>query len=249
VTPYYSDDAVTLWHGDCRELLPEMGGVSVMVTDPPYGDTSLDWDTWPTGWLTAIHPDVNSLWCFGSMRMFFTKLAEFDGWTYAQEIVWRKHAGSGFQADRFKRVHEFAVQWYRGQWTDVYKVPQREATTTRTQGVVNKSADRAAQMGGIGASAWVDDGTRLIQSVISIRSMHRMAIHPTEKPIGIIDPLLNYSVPLGGTVLDPFAGSGSTLAAAKASGRKAIGIEINERYCELAATRLSQGVLDFGSAS
>jgi site-specific DNA-methyltransferase (adenine-specific) len=63
--------------------------------------------------------------------------------------------------------------------------------------------------------------------------------HPTEKPLGILDPLIRYACPPGGLVLDPFAGSGSTLDAARQSGRRAIGIEGREDYCEAAVRRLS----------
>jgi site-specific DNA-methyltransferase (adenine-specific) len=73
--------------------------------------------------------------------------------------------------------------------------------------------------------------------------MHGRALHPTEKPIGLLDPLIRYACPVGGLVLDPFAGSGSTLDAARQAGRRAIGIEGHEPYAERAALRLSQATL------
>lgn len=252
MNPYYSDEHVTLYHGDALALLTDAKVVAdVCVTDPPYGDTSLTWDRWPSLWpsvVASVLPTPTSLWCFGSMRMFLAQHGEFADWSYGQEIVWEKHNGSGFHADRFKRVHEFAVQWYRGDWASVYKAPQ--FTNDATKRTVRRK-ERPTHTGEIADSTYtsIDGGPRLMRSVLQVRSMHGRAIHPTEKPTGILSPLIDYSCPPGGTVLDPFAGSGSTLHAAAMSGRHAIGIEADERYCEAAANRLSQGVLDFGEVS
>jgi site-specific DNA-methyltransferase (adenine-specific) len=73
--------------------------------------------------------------------------------------------------------------------------------------------------------------------------------HPTEKPDALLQTLLSVVAPVGGTVLDPFAGSGSTLTASKATGRRAIGVEADERYCEVIARRLDQQMFDFGGAA
>jgi site-specific DNA-methyltransferase (adenine-specific) len=243
--PYYQDDYVTLYHGDSRELVAGLTA-DLVVTDPPYGDTSLDWDRWPDGWVDAVSdslPGATSLWCFGSMRMHLDRRNDFAAWTYGQEVIWEKHNGSGFHADRFKRVHEIAMHWYRGVWGDVYKDPQYN-NDARARTVRRKQ--RPTHTGHIEAATYTseDGGPRLVRSVIPVRSMHGTAIHPTEKPVGILEPLIRYSCPPGGTVLDPFAGSGSTLVAARNTGRHAIGIEAREDYCEAAAKRLSQGVLE-----
>lgn len=79
--------------------------------------------------------------------------------------------------------------------------------------------------------------------------MHKTAIAPTEKPVPLLVPLIEYGCPPGGLVLDLFAGSASTLVAAAAIGRRAIGIEADEAQIEKAARRLSQGVLDLGGAA
>ena len=88
-----------------------------------------------------------------------------------------------------------------------------------------------------------EGGERIMRSVVYCQNMHRKAIHPTEKPIGILIPLILSSVPENGVVLDPFMGSGSTLRAARELGRRSIGIEINEAYCEAAVKALSQNVM------
>jgi site-specific DNA-methyltransferase (adenine-specific) len=249
VSLYYEDDHVRLYHGDCREIAPSLTADAI-VTDPPYGDTSLAWDRWPHGWIQAVSPslpEAASLWCFGSMRMHLSRQHEFVNaeWIYGQEIVWEKHNGSGFAADRFKRVHEIAIHWYRGAWSEVYKDPQREPGGSGNKSI--RKRGQTAHTGKIGSAGYVDDGLRLVRSVLRVPSMQGKAIHPTEKPLGILDPLIRYSTSPIGTVLDPFAGSGSTLLAAKLAGRKAIGIEADERYLEAAAKRLSQGVLELGA--
>jgi site-specific DNA-methyltransferase (adenine-specific) len=241
--PYWSDDRVSLYLGDCREILPALGvPADCTVADPPYGETSLQWDRWPDGWLDAAGGVTSSLWCFGSMRMFLDRRDEFTAWKLSQDVIWEKQGGSGFAPDRFNRVHEHALHWYRGPWPEVYReVPRAGARAPVREG--RRSASEKAWHGDRGACPDVRDGTTLIRSVVKVRNMNGRALHPTEKPIGILDPLIAYACPPGGLVIDPFAGSGSALDAARCSGRRAIGIEINERYCELAARRLSQGAL------
>lgn len=245
--PYYEQNGITIYLGDCREVLPTLQQVDLVLTDPPYGDTSLDWDVAITDWLktieTALLPHA-SMWCFGSLRMFMRQAPAFAAWNIAQDIIWEKHNGSSFHADRFKRVHEHAVQFYpRGrEWGAIYKAPVTTPDTTKR---TVRSKSRPPHMGYIGATAYTseDGGPRLMRSVIPVRSCHGYAEHPTQKPIGILAPLVEYSSAPRSLVLDPFMGSGSTLVAAKMLGRRAIGIEISERYCEVAAQRLSQEVM------
>jgi site-specific DNA-methyltransferase (adenine-specific) len=232
MTPYFEEDGITIYHGDMREIAPALA-FQCVVADPPYGETSLEWDCWLDDWPRYLLSSSieRQLWCFGSMRMFLN-----------QDIVWEKHNGSGFHADRFKRVHEHALQFYTGEWSRIYHAPVfTQDATARTV----RRKIRPPHMGNTGASEFVaiDGGPHLMRSVIQARSCHGYADHPTQKPTEILTPLIEYSCESGGLVLDPFMGSGSTLVAAKSIARRAIGIEIEERYCELAAKRLSQGVL------
>lgn len=242
MTPYYDDDTVKLYLGDCREVMPALDlRPAVIITDPPYGETSLEWDRWPAGWLSML-PPAPQMWCFGSMRMFLERRHEFEPWQYGQEIVWEKHNGSGFAADRFKRVHEFATHWYRGTWGSLTINPVMVPGATKR--TVHRK-ERPVHTGQIDGSSYTTErgGPKLERSVIYVRSCHGHAIHPTEKPLGIVEPLLRYSTDRGDLVLDPFAGSGAVLDAARQNGRHAVGIEANERYAEAAARRLSQGSL------
>jgi site-specific DNA-methyltransferase (adenine-specific) len=238
--PIFDDGHVVLYQGNCREILPGLGPVDVVVTDPPYGDTSLSWDEPVRGWLDLV--DAPQLWCFASLRFLLEHGGEFEGWTYGQEVVWEKHNGSGFHADRFKRVHELAVHFYRGRWASLrHQPPLTFDATPRTV----RRKRRTPHTGHIEASSYMseDGGPKLMRSVLKVRSEHGRAVHPTQKPLGILRPLIQYSARTGDVVLDPFAGSASTLVAARELGRRAIGIELDETYCERAVERLAQGDL------
>lgn len=249
--PYYADNTVTLYHGDMREVLPALGlQVDCVATDPPYGETGLAWDRWPGGWPEVVAPVASSMWCFGTLRMFAAHWVEFAAWRLSQDVVWRKHAGSRPANDRFVRVHEQVTHWYRGPWGDIYReVPRRShhgpAKNWRPRRAAQ--AERSEHTGKYGPrGGYQDDGTRLMTSVLEADHRCQKALHPTEKPIGVLHPLIEYACPPGGTVLDPFAGSGATAEAARLSGRRAVLVEADERYCEVAARRLAQDVLPLG---
>ena len=263
MTPYYeSDDGrVRLYLGDCREIMPGLSTVDCIIADPPYGETSLPWDRWPDGWPAVAAQVTRSMWCFGSLRMFLDRRDDFTGWKLSQDTIgefavdasiWQKPNGTSFAADRFVRVHELMSHWYQGRWEDVYRQPQRIATGVLTRRAHKQGRANSHHLGRNGDGSWTDDGSRLMHSVISAVGLWHSPsrLHPTEKPTSILDPLIAYACPPGpdSVVLDPFAGSGSTLVAARDSGRSAIGIEADERYCDVIARRLDQGSL-FASES
>lgn len=235
IRPFYEDESVTLYRGDCRDFAAPV--CDMTLADPPYQQTSLTWDRWPEGWIQGVVGD--SFWCFGSLRMFMERAAEFGGWKLSQDLIWEKQNGSSFHADRFRRVHEQPAHFYRGEWADVYKATVTTADAVKKQ---VRRKRRPPHMGHIEAGAYEshDGGPRMMRSVIFAHNCHGYAEHPTQKPFEILAPLIEYSCPVGGAVYVPFAGSGSELEAARQLGRKAVGIEADERLCDVAARRLGQ---------
>ena len=247
--PYYEDESVTLFLGDWRELIPVDFTADLILTDPPYGETSLEWDRWPAGWPSLAARHSRSMWCFGSMRMFLDRRDEFADWRLSQDVVWEKQDGTGFATDRLRRVHEFALHWYRGPWGEIHHDVPRVGRRGPDKSVVRRAVPKAHH-GDRGASSYVDNGTRLLRSVIYEPNRHgKDNINETEKPVALLEPLISYGCPSGGMVLDLFAGSGSTLVAARNLGRKAVGYELREEQAEQTALRLSQQVLDFGEVT
>ena len=216
-TPYYDSDGITIYHADCREILPllEAGSVDLVLTDPPYGigydsthskykngvdygDATWDKDIFdPSPIIELKRPSI--IWggnCFAS------RLPDSPVWLTWVKIV-RQDANIR-QADM-----ELA-------WTNCVSRP------------------RVFQHLWIGAYRDSESGIP--------------NVHPTQKPIALMKWCAEISK-TEGLILDPFMGSGTTLRAAKDLGRKAIGIEIEERYCEIAVKRLAQQVLPLGMAA
>lgn len=242
--PYYQDDLVTLYHGDSLDYFADKENWGdAIITDPPYGETALSWDSWPANWPTRLAKVAPAMWCFGSFRMFMERRDDFRSWKFSHEIVWRKNVGSGFTTDKFRRVHELATFWYQGEWRSIRHEVPRVPAMDGFKGSVHRGK-AGAHTGRINDITWTDDGTRLTTTVIDVNNTKGYAVHPTQKPVGIVSPLIEYSVHPRGTVVDPFAGSGTTLLAAKLLGRKSVGVEADEGYCEAAALRLSQGSFD-----
>jgi site-specific DNA-methyltransferase (adenine-specific) len=228
--PYYQDDLVTLYHGDCREITTWLDA-DVLVTDPPYG---ISWQTRPgwknangggghrsTGQATSIandsdrtaRDDVLRLWGARRAAVFGDILQPKPAGT-VHALIYAKPADAGIKGARAGRRKDVEVIWLVGPWP---------------VGVGGKSSV-------IGTGAWVA-GPR----GVSVRSQH-----PHAKPLDVMQEVVDLSA---GLVADPFAGSGSSLVAAKLLGRRCIGVEVDERYCEVIAKRMAQSVLDFGDGA
>lgn len=213
--PYYADGSVTIYHADCRELLPGVRA-DVLVTDPPYGiGHSSNRPGAPRRGMT-IAGDADTA----------TRDAVLDQWGDRPSVVfgsWRSPP----------RVVRGALVWDKGGHVGMGDLafPWKQ----------NWECIFIAGDGFNGRR-----GTGVIR-VNALAPWARVITHPHEKPVGLLRALIDKCPP--GVVLDPFMGSGTTLRAAKDLGRKAIGIEIEERYCEIAAKRCAQDVLDLGTAA
>ena len=214
--PYYQDEHVTLWHGDC---LTETAWLSadVLVSDVPYGidyrsnqrrqtlarSIAGDKDT-------VARDTVLQEWGTRPALIFGTWRIERPAGT-RQVLIWdtKGALGMGAMDLPWKPAHQ-----------EIY-VLGRGFTGRRTSDVL---------------------------TVAPVQSLgYNGRLHPHQKPVELMQALIDKCPP--GIIADPFAGSGSTLVAAKALGRKAVGVELDERYCEVIAKRLAQGVLDFGEAT
>ncbi len=216
--PYYQDDQVTLYHGDCLTI-PAWLDADVLVTDPPYGMAFQSGQRAERFAKIAgdddvtVRDDALALWgyekpaaVFGTWRVERPKATR-------QVLVWDKRGagpGMGDLATAFGSSHE-----------EVYLIGRWEKRNARRGSVITTDSSPAALTTKIG--------------------------HPTPKPVGLMEILI--AAAPEGVIADPFAGGGSTLVAARNLGRKAIGVELEERYCEIIAKRLDQMCLDFGEGA
>lgn len=215
MTPYYEDEWVTIYHGDCRDVAVD---ADVLVTDPPFGisyesgrpredgnpnSITGDDSTAARDWAIGVHGRAAAL-VFGSWKV------PRPAGTRAV-LVWDGGGALG--------MGDLSIPW-KPCWQEIYVIGAG-FDGPRTSGVLRYPAVQSMAANG--------------------------RVHPHEKPVDLMGELVAKCPP--GTIIDPFMGSGTTLVAAKNLGRRAIGIEIEERYCEIAAERCSQGVLNLASGS
>lgn len=217
IKPYYESKGITLYQGDCREIIPqlEIPGDAVVVMDPPYGishsssygaswqDTTIanDHSTELRDWLVqALSP--RPMFVFGSWKV--SRPAQTKA-----VLIWDKGPAFG--------MGDLSFPW-KPSFEEIYVI-------------------------GDGFKGKRDEGVLKGHMVVSWESKGRC--HPHQKPISLLGALISKAP--ASAVVDPCIGSGSTLRAAKDLGMRAIGIELEERYCEMAVERLAQETL-FGTA-
>ena len=221
--PYYQDDACTIYHGDCRDILLELEPVDLVLTDPPYFlpahhhatriGTSKSW-----GNLSILEHYFQNV--FHHIQTKLSGKGVFYCFCDAQSYpIFFKASYNKFKASRcliWDKLNSINGYWWRH---------QHELILFATQDGTQKEP--------------TGDGDIIKMKCVPINER----LHDAEKPIELMKILIgkgNHNL-----ILDPFMGSGTTLVAAKELGRKAIGIEIEERYVEIACKRLAQEVFPF----
>jgi site-specific DNA-methyltransferase (adenine-specific) len=189
--PYFQDNAVTIYHGDCREILPQLPKVDLVLTDPPYESQHQEYGSSDISFL-------NSLSC---QQLIFWSARDKFPLDYTALHIWDKRIGT---ATQYEMIYE-------------------------RNGGTSYNLYSAYRMNNALSASWVGD---------------EFLGHPSQKPIRLLVHLISEFTCKGTLILDPFMGSGTTLRAAKNLGRKAIGIEIEEKYCEIAAKRMAQTVME-----
>ena len=237
ITPYYDMDGITIYHGDNREIIPSLDRVDCLLTDPPYGivnqfgtqvsqpgkgTRTLEFD-WDDPDVTAAVVNAVSL----SLQLVDPKGSAFcfcGGDQFG--VIMATIRAHGFIAKPAVWLKQCPPPPGKGNWWP---------------------SGFEFAVYGYRSGAFFGDTDPKRCNVFTYDSYRHgkpgKVDHPTQKPLGLMNRLVESLVPEDGLVLDPFAGSGSTLRAAKECGRRAIGIEREEKYCEIAADRMSQQVL------
>jgi site-specific DNA-methyltransferase (adenine-specific) len=244
MNPYYHDEpsGITIYHGDCREILPTLKA-DVVVTDPPYGLSSgCNQVGQPGNGTRALDFFPNDTLDDG-MRHVGTLLAAAESTGAHSFYAWFGH-------QQFARA---TLDFEAAGWSTRFLVWRRQCPVPPPPGAGWPSGASLCLYAYKPGRTWTPTPKNAPQSNVLDADAYRHGApekngHPTQmRPVLVREPI-RCSSRLGDTILDPFMGSGTTLVAAKLEGRRAIGIEIEERYCEIAAKRLAQGVLTFEGA-
>lgn len=247
MTPYYQDDWATIYHGDCLDVLPYLSGVGAVVTDPPYssggafrGDRAQITTTKYVNSDTAAYRpefagdnrDQRSFTVWATMWLNGCRQASQPGAVLASFIDWRQLPALS------DAVQAGGWTWRNiGTWWKPSVRMQRGRFSSSAEYVIY--ATNGPALDGVGSP-------QNVYACKPVGSADRE--HVAQKPDEVLRWVMQLAAPEV-VVLDPFMGCGSTLRAAMDCGLCAIGVEVDERYCEIAAKRLAQGVLDFGSAT
>lgn len=239
MTPYYEDASVTIWHGDCRQLLPAVAPpseVALVLTDPPYG-VSERTNRASAG--RGSEPGNTSSTLKGTKRQaapandFPPVFGDDEPFDPSHLMAYRRLVlfGANHYADQLPPSSAWVV------WDKIDGL-----TTERRDVGINDNGDAEMAWSNLGGPVRILRH-RWLGMLRSGPEQSQRTLHPTQKPVALMRRLVEWRSQPGDLILDPYMGSGSTLRAAKDCGRRAVGIEYEERYCEVAVRRLAQGSL------
>lgn len=217
-TPYYDQDGITIYNADCRQVLPFLGRFDLLLTDPPYGIDEGN---------KVVKRATDGAQRPGGAPRFFEP-SDWDKQTTPQWVI---------QSAQQKTASQilWGGNYYGLPASSCWLVWDKDNGTTD---FADCELAWSNMKTAVRKFKWRWNG--MLQEHAGDKKEHR--VHPTQKPLALMRWCLSL-VPDAETILDPFMGSGTTLVAAKLEGRKAVGIEINEKYCESAVKRLAQKVL------
>lgn len=263
--PYYQDEQATIYHGDCREVLPGLRPADLIVTSPPYDQLRLygDHEGFNFGEIglaisKALVCGGVLVWVVGdqsydgseSGTSFMQALAFKElGLSLHDTMIYAKNGPSYPSQDKYYQVFEYMFIFSHGKPKTVNLIRDRKnrwpekwsaerSRRLKNGAIIHHKGHWRAEPEGVRFNIW-EYNTGAGYSAENDIAYEHPAIFPYNLAA---DHIRSWSNP-GDLVLDPMMGSGTTLRAAKDLGRKAIGIEIEERYCEIAVKRLAQGVL------
>jgi site-specific DNA-methyltransferase (adenine-specific) len=257
--PYYEDDAVTIYHGEAGSTLAQLATASVdlLLTDPPYssggmfrGDRATDPAAKYTGWShtpDGTHKPAATYGTFGGdNKDQWAWIRWVTGWSGESLRVVRP-SGQAFMFSDWRQLPAATDAMQFGGWTWRGVVVWDKGVARPIKGQFRNHLEYIIWASHGALPAGVEGYPSALISVPTVGRNERE--HVTQKPVRLLRELIRVCSAPTPTILDPFMGSGSALLAAREMGCRVIGIEIEERYCEIAAKRCAQDVLDLGAVA
>lgn len=244
--PFYDEDGITIYHGDCREILPQLEpeSITLLWTDPPYGHGNMDGDLQSArvGVKGARQEDAIPIANDSAedMRIVVDAALSLAVPLLRSDCCCCCCCCCGGPRPTFawlaERMDQSGLSFFHSIiWDKTARGPGMGWRFRRDHEMIMVAHRKGGRL------AWSDREVAVSNIVRERPPQDR--VHPNEKPIDMVGRFIRLTTDEEDTVLDPFMGSGTTMRAAKDLGRKAIGIEIEEKYCEIAVKRLAQGVL------
>jgi site-specific DNA-methyltransferase (adenine-specific) len=232
----------TLYNGDCRDILPTIGAVQAVITDPPYGMTDAHWDTALDVWSVLKPGREDAVFIVTASQPFTSEVVMGNRKDFRCEWIWEKNAGSNFGTVKWQPMKEHESILVFSKETPRYSpiMEQRAPSgAARVKTVVNYDSQPEAYSGVTGKASSLRPDLRYPRSIQKFN--RERGLHPNQKPVALIEYFIRTYTEPGDLICDPFMGSGTTGVAALKLGRRFIGIEAESKYFEAAVWRMGGG--------